>query len=114
MAKHPIGSCHPRFLLLLRCNFFRKKLADMAKKATSARTHANQFADLNEAPKVMCFPCQVGSRKTNRDADFDPEDANGYQSDSEGEDQDEREDEARAHYETVGYGRCTIAGIIVF
>ncbi|KAE9977935.1 hypothetical protein BLS_001027 [Venturia inaequalis] len=74
----------------------------MAKKATSARTHANQFADLNEAPKVMCFPCQVGSRKTNRDADFDPEDANGYQSDSEGEDQDEREDEARAHYETVG------------
>ncbi|TID12921.1 TRAUB-domain-containing protein [Venturia nashicola] len=57
----------------------------MSKKAMKARSCADQFAALYEVPK-----------------DFDPEDGNGHQTDSEGEEQAGKDDEARAHYEPVG------------
>lgn len=86
----------------------------MSKKAVKVRSRADQFAELTEAAKGLYSFTRRCNRKTNRDADFDPEDANAYQSDSEGEGQDGGEDEARAHYETVGYGKSTIAGIVAY
>lgn len=79
------------------------------------RSLADQIAELNDpAPKGWLSPSQRCNRRTNQDADFDPEDVNAYQSDSEGQEEDEGEDESRAHYEVVGYGKFTIAGIIAY
>jgi hypothetical protein len=73
-------------------------------KTKKPRTLAEQIADLDDpAPKGTFILNVYILRKLTANADFDLEDINSYENQSEDDDTDGGEEEARAHYELVGY-----------